>query len=118
MPGLQSRWQSDTDLKTSTTRTFRSPAFPNSINACLPQVLEIRGNRNAVLLTTHIVLVAVRGNMARGQLMFNYSLPANAPPPTPRSHPPAHVHLGPPGKLALYRDEGSFLRCCIRVQRS
>uniref|UniRef100_A0A383V282 K Homology domain-containing protein n=1 Tax=Tetradesmus obliquus TaxID=3088 RepID=A0A383V282_TETOB len=78
------------------------------------EVMEIRGPRDAAMLASHIALVAIRGNMARGQLIYGYSLPPNAPPPTPRgppgggppaAMPPAGpggppigaVHGGPPG---------------------
>ncbi|WIA40089.1 hypothetical protein OEZ86_013501 [Tetradesmus obliquus] len=78
------------------------------------EVMEVRGPRDAAMLASHIALVAIRGNMARGQLIYGYSLPPNAPPPTPRgppgggppaAMPPAGpggppigaVHGGPPG---------------------
>jgi hypothetical protein len=58
------------------------------------EVLELVGQRDAVLLATHIVLVAVRGNMARGQLVFNYALPPGAPPPTLPRHAPPYTDRG------------------------
>ncbi|KAF8062967.1 hypothetical protein HT031_003806 [Scenedesmus sp. PABB004] len=80
--------------------------FPD-VPRCVKQgqeVLTIRGTRDAALLATHVALVAIRGNMARGQLIYHYPPPTGAPPPTPRAPPQGghggghggHGGMGPP----------------------
>ncbi|KAF6263313.1 hypothetical protein COO60DRAFT_1635330 [Scenedesmus sp. NREL 46B-D3] len=60
------------------------------------EVMEIRGSRDAALLASHVALVAIRGNMARGQLIYAYVPPQGAPPPTPRPPPMGAAPGGPP----------------------
>lgn len=57
----------------------------------------------AVLLASHIALVAIRGNMARGQLIYKHPVPQGAPPPTLRGPPPG---MGPPPEQ--YGDRRDF----------
>jgi hypothetical protein len=56
------------------------------------EVIEIEGPPPNVLKAAHVVLVAIRGNMARGQLLYKHPAPTNAPPPTPAALP-----MAPPG---------------------
>jgi len=80
-----------------------------------------------VLLATHIALVANRGNMARGQLIFKHNPPAGAPPPTlrgpPGMAPPDQygdrradydARGGPDGEA---RDQTAWTRACSSMVR-
>ena len=72
------------------------------------EVIEIEGPPQNVLKAAHVVLVAIRGNMARGQLVYKHPAPANAPPPTPAAQPmPPPGPRPPPGPPP----PGERLRC-------
>eukprot|EP00775_Hariotina_reticulata_P013228 gene13228-13359_t len=78
------------------------PDVPRSVKKG-EEIMELRGAREAVLLASHIALVAIRGNMARGQLIYKHPVPQGAPPPTLRGPPPG---MGPPPEQ--YGDRREF----------